>query len=101
MFFKQKNEIKHMHTKVVVVVKIFVCLPEVSCPRQHNKCDVDSVSEPTHTVSHRPPKTEHMYMSASAQNCQLPFLSQWKGSNLMISLYDNYVAGLGLELVNL
>ena len=26
VFFKQKSEIKHMHTMVVVVVKIFVCL---------------------------------------------------------------------------
>ena len=48
MFFKQKVEVKHMHTKVVV--KIFVCLPEVLCPRQHNKCHVELDSEPTHTV---------------------------------------------------
>ena len=50
MFYKQKSEIKHMHTKVVVVVNIFVCLPEIYCPRQHNICHVEPVSEPTHTV---------------------------------------------------
>ena len=49
-FFKEKSEIKHMHTKVVVVVKIFVCLSEVLCPRQHNKCQVEPVIESTHTV---------------------------------------------------
>ena len=40
--------IQYMHTKIVV--KIFVCLPKVFCPRQHNKCCVEPVSEPTHTV---------------------------------------------------
>ena len=50
--WKSKKKNKHMHTKVVVVVvvKIFVCLPEILCSRQDNKCQVEPVCEPTHTV---------------------------------------------------
>ena len=45
MFFKQKNEIKHMHTMDVVVVKVCVYLLHVLCPRQHNKGQIEPVSE--------------------------------------------------------
>ena len=50
MFFKQKSEIKRMHTKVVVMVKSCVCLPELLCPRQHNKCHVKLVKKYPHAV---------------------------------------------------
>ena len=50
MFVKQKSEIKHMHTTVMVVVKIYVCLLDVLCPRQHNKGHIEPVNEPTCTV---------------------------------------------------
>ena len=36
MFFKQKSEIKHMHTMDVVVVKICDYLLDVLCLRQHS-----------------------------------------------------------------
>ena len=50
MFVKQKSEIKHMQTMVVVVVKICFCLLGVLWPRQHNKGHIEPVSEPTRTV---------------------------------------------------
>ena len=50
MFVKQKCEIKHMHTMVVVVVKICVCFLGVLWPRQHNKGHIEPVTEPTRTV---------------------------------------------------
>ena len=50
MFVKQKREIKHMHTMIVVVVKICVCLLKVLCPRQHNEGHIEPVNEPTRTV---------------------------------------------------
>ena len=50
MFFKQTTEIKQMHTMGVVVVKIYVYLLDVLCPRQHNKSHIEPVSEPTRTV---------------------------------------------------
>ena len=71
MLFKQKSEIKHMHTMGVVVVKICVYLLDVSMPRQHNKGHIEPVNEPN------PPKTK----STPASNSQLPFLSQCKGRN--------------------
>ena len=49
-FFKQKSEIKHMHTMGVVMVKICVYLLGVFCPRQHNKGHIEPVNEPTRTV---------------------------------------------------
>ena len=45
MFVKQKSEIKHMHTMVVVVVKICVCFVGVSWPRQHIKDHIEPVNE--------------------------------------------------------
>ena len=45
MFVKQKSEIKHMHTMVVVVVKICVCFLGVSWPRQHIKGHIEQVNE--------------------------------------------------------
>ena len=50
MFFKQTSEIKHMHTIGVVVVKSFVYLLDVLCPRQHNKSHIEPVDEPARTV---------------------------------------------------
>ena len=50
MFFKQKSEIKHMHTMGVVVVKNCVYLLDVLCPRQHNKGHIEQVNEPIRTV---------------------------------------------------
>ena len=50
MFFKQKREIKHIHTMGVVVEKICVHLLDVQCPRQHNKGHIEPVNEPTRTV---------------------------------------------------
>ena len=50
MFFKQKSEIKHMHTMGVVVVKICVYLLDVLCPRQRNKGHIEQIIEPTRTV---------------------------------------------------
>ena len=47
MFFKQKSEIKHMHTMGVVVVKICVYLLDVLCLRQHNKGHIEPANEPT------------------------------------------------------
>ena len=49
MFFKQKSEIKHMHTNGVVVVKICVYLLDVLCPRQHNRGHIEPVNEPNRT----------------------------------------------------
>ena len=46
MFFKQKSEIKHMHTMGLVVVKFCVYLLDVLCPRQHNKGHIEPVNEP-------------------------------------------------------
>ena len=48
-FFKQKSEIKHMHTIGVVVVKICVYLLDVLCPRQHSRGHIEPVNEPTRT----------------------------------------------------
>ena len=45
MFVKQKSEIKHMHTMVVVVVQICVCFLGVSWPRQHIKGHIEPVNE--------------------------------------------------------
>ena len=45
MFVKQRTEIKHMHTMVVVVVKICVCFLGVSWPRQHIKGHIEPVIE--------------------------------------------------------
>ena len=50
MFVKQKSKIKHMHTMVVVAVKICVCLLGVLWPRQHNKGHIEPVYDPTRTV---------------------------------------------------
>ena len=50
MFFKQKSEMKHMHTMGVVVVKICVYLLDVLCPRQHNRGHIEPVNEPIRTV---------------------------------------------------
>ena len=50
MLFKQKSEIKHIHTMGVVVVKICVYLLTVLCPRQHNKGHIEPANEPTRTV---------------------------------------------------
>ena len=50
MFVKQKSEIKHMHTIVVVVVKICVCLLGVLWSRQQNKGHIEPVNEHTRTV---------------------------------------------------
>ena len=49
MFFKQKSEIKHIHTMGVVVVKICIYLLDVLCPRQHNKGHIELAKEPTRT----------------------------------------------------
>ena len=49
MFFKQKSEIKHIHTIGVVVVKICVYLHEVLCRRQYNKGQIERANEPTRT----------------------------------------------------
>ena len=49
MSFKQKSEIKHMHTMGVVVVKGCVYLLDVLCPRQHNRGHNEPVHEPTRT----------------------------------------------------
>ena len=43
MFVKQKSEIKHMHT--MVVVKICVYFLGVSWPRQHIKAHIEPVNE--------------------------------------------------------
>ena len=51
MFFKQKSEIKHIHTLVMVVVKIYVYLLDILCPRQHNKGHIEPINEPTQTKS--------------------------------------------------
>ena len=58
MFFKQKSEIKHMHTMGVVVVKICVYLPDVLGPRQHNRGHIErSMSLPELFLGRgRPPK---------------------------------------------
>ena len=50
MFVKQKSEIKHMHTMVVVVVKICVCLLGVLWPRQHNTGHIEPDNAPTRTA---------------------------------------------------
>ena len=50
MFFKQKSEIKYMHTMDVVVIKICVYLLDVLWPRQHNRGHIEPVNEPTRTV---------------------------------------------------
>ena len=50
MFFKQKSEIKHMHTMGVIVIKICVYLLDVLWPRQHNSGHNEPVNEPSRTV---------------------------------------------------
>ena len=54
MFFKQKSEIKHMHTMGVVVVKgllfyLFIFFFDELCPRRHNKGHISPVSESIRT----------------------------------------------------
>ena len=68
MFFKQKNEIKHIHTMGAVVVKICVYLLEVFCPKQHNRGHIELVNEPLELSGRRPPKiksTIYQYIRSS------------------------------------
>ena len=96
MFSKQKGDIKHMHTKVVVVVKTFVCLPEVLFPDNTiNVMSSRSLNLFTLLLGRRrSPKTKNICIPVhlpDTDNC--PSLVSG-GSNLMISLYDSCVAGL-------
>ena len=50
MFFKQKSEIKHMHTMCVVILKICIYLRDVLWPKQHNRGNIVPIIEPTRTV---------------------------------------------------
>ena len=102
MFVKQKSEIKHIHTMVVVVVKICVCFLGVSWPRQHIKGHIELVSEllALFLDRRRPPKTKGTCILVHppvTDNC--PSWVSGREINLMISLYVSYVAGHWLELM--
>ena len=77
MFFKQKSEIKHMHTMGVVVVKICVCFLNDYVPDNTIKI-ISSRSMSLLELfldRRRTPKIKSTVTSTSAGNSQLHFLS--------------------------
>ena len=76
MFFKQKSEIKHMHTMGVVLVKICVYLLDILWPRQHDRGHTEPFNEPIQNCSWA--GIDLLKLRASIP-VHPPFLSQCKG----------------------